>query len=159
MRVNPVQLPAPGELIRHREGAALLDEICREDESSLEARVSVRPGTAFSDRFGHLPAWVGPELMAQAISALSGLRSRRKRGQTAAIGLLLGVRSYRATVEEFRSGEVLDVEVIESSEDEDGMAVFDGRIRRAGQVVATGMLTVFQPPDDSFLERECARNA
>ena len=119
----------------------------------------VRPGTAYSDRFGHLPAWAGPELMAQAISALSGLRSLRDHGKPAAIGLLLGVRSYRATVEEFRSGEVLDIEVIESSEDEDGMAVFDGRIRRAGEIVASGALTVFQPPDDSFLERECARNA
>jgi predicted hotdog family 3-hydroxylacyl-ACP dehydratase len=136
----------------------LLDEVCRDDESGLQARLVVRPGTAYSDRFGTLPAWVGPELMAQAISALSGLRSLREHGHPAAIGLLLGVRSYRSTVEEFRCGEILDVEVIESSEDEDGMAVFDGRIRRAGELIASGRLTVFQPPDDSFLERECARN-
>ena len=146
------------DLTRHRGSAALLDAIRRDDDFSLEARVLVRPGTAYSDRFGHLPAWAGPELMAQAISALSGLRSLRARGQPAAIGLLLGVRSYRATVDEFRSGEVLDVEVIESSEDEDGMAVFDGTIRRAGEVIASGKLTVFQPPDDSFLEREFARD-
>lgn len=157
--MNPSQLRRPADLIRHRGSAALLDEVCRDDETSLEARVVVRHGTAYSDRFGHLPAWVGPELMAQAISALSGLRSLRARGRPAAIGLLLGVRSYRATVDEFRSGEVLLVEVTESSEDEDGMAVFDGRIRRAGELIASGRLTVFQPPDDSFLERECARNA
>lgn len=157
--MSPAQLPRPAELTRHRGCAALLDEVCREDDSSLEARLVVKRGTAYSDRFGNLPAWAGPELMAQAISALSGLRSLREHGQPAAIGLLLGVRSYRATVEEFRMGEVLDVEVIESSEDEDGMAVFDGWIRRAGQVVASGMLTVFQPRDDSFLEQERARNA
>ena len=157
--MNPLHLPRPGDLIRHREDAALLDEIRREDARSLEARVVVRPDTAYSDSAGHLPAWVGPELMAQAISALSGLRSLRQRDRPAAIGLLLGVRSYRAEVEVFRSGEVLDVEVVESSEDEYGMAVFDGRIRRAGQVLATGMLTVFQPPDDSFLEQEFARDA
>lgn len=157
--MNPLHFPRPGELIRHRGDAALLDEICREDERSLEARVVVRAGTAYSDSAGHLPAWVGPEIMAQAISALSGLRSLRQSGRPAAIGLLLGVRSYRAAVEEFRSGEVLDIEVVESSVDEYGMAVFDGRIRRAGQVVATGKLTVFQPPDDSFLEQEFARDA
>jgi predicted hotdog family 3-hydroxylacyl-ACP dehydratase len=157
--VSPSQLRAPAELIRHRGSAALLDEICRYDETSLEARVVVRPGTAYSDRFGHLPAWAGPELMAQAISALAGQRSFRAHGRPAAIGLLLGVRSYRATVDEFRSGEVLLVEVTESFEDEDGMAVFDGRIRRAGELIASGRLTVFQPPDDSFLEREYARNA
>jgi len=49
--------------------------------------------------------------------------------------------------------------VVASSEDEDGMAVFDGRIRRAGETVACARLTVFQPPDDSFLEREGARDA
>jgi predicted hotdog family 3-hydroxylacyl-ACP dehydratase len=156
--MSPAQLRRPADLIRHSGIAALLDEICREDDSSLEARLTVRPGTAYSDRFGHLPAWAGPELMAQAVSALSGLRSLREHGRPAAIGLLLGVRSYRSTVEEFRRGEVLDVEVIESSADEDGMAVFDGVIRRAGAVIASGALTVFQPPDDSFLERERARN-
>jgi hypothetical protein len=36
--------------------------------------------------------------------------------------------------------------------------VFDGTIRREGQVVASGTLTVFQPADDSFLDRECARD-
>lgn len=149
----------PGEITRHRGSAALLDEICREDERSLEARLVVRPGTAYSDRHGNLPSWAGPELMAQAISALSGLRTLRQHGQPAAIGLLLGVRSYRVTVEEFRPGEVLDVEVVASSEVEDGMAVFDGRIRRAGEVVATARLTVFQPPDDSFLQREGALDA
>jgi predicted hotdog family 3-hydroxylacyl-ACP dehydratase len=97
--------------------------------------------------------------MAQAVSAFSGLRSLRVRGQPAPIGLLLGIRSYRAIVGEFRCGEALRVEVTESSEDEDGMAVFDCRICRASDVVASGTLTVFQPPDDSFLERECARNA
>lgn len=156
--MNPVQSRRPSDLTRHRGIAALLDEICRDDESSLAARLTVRPGTAYSDQLGNLPAWAGPELMAQAISALSGLRSLRRCGQPAAIGLLLGVRSYRAAVAEFRPGEVLDVEVTESSEDEDGMAVFDCRIRRAGEVVASGVLTVFQPPDDSFLERESARN-
>jgi predicted hotdog family 3-hydroxylacyl-ACP dehydratase len=153
------RFPAPADLIRHRGDALLLDEISCGDDKRLEARVLVRPGTAYSDHAGHLPAWAGPEIMAQAISALSGLRSLRAHGHPAPIGLLLGVRSYRASVGEFRCGEALEVEVTESSEDEDGMAVFDCRICRAGDVVASGRLTVFQPADDSFLERECARNA
>jgi len=151
--------PAPADLVRHRGDALLLDEISGGDDKRLEGRFLVRPGTAYSDYAGHLPAWAGPEIMAQAISALSGLRSLRACGQTAPIGLLLGVRSYRAVAGEFRCGEALQVEVVESSEDEDGMAVFDCRICRAGEVVASGRLTVFQPADNSFLERECARNA
>jgi predicted hotdog family 3-hydroxylacyl-ACP dehydratase len=157
--MSPSQFPAVADLIRHRGDAVLLDEISCGDDKRLEARFLVRSGTAYSDHAGHLPAWAGPELMAQAISALSGLRSLRSFGRPAPIGLLLGVRSYRAIVGEFRCGEALQVEVAESSKDEDGMAVFDCRICRAGEVVASGTLTVFQPVDDSFLERECARNA
>jgi predicted hotdog family 3-hydroxylacyl-ACP dehydratase len=142
----------------HGKNALLLDEILRVDASRLEARLVVRPGTSYSDSSGNLPAWVGPEVMAQAISALSGWRSLRARGHLPGIGLLLGIRSYAAPAGGFLCGETLDVEVIESSEDEEGMAVFDGRIRRSGEVLATGTLTVIQPPDDTFLARECARD-
>jgi predicted hotdog family 3-hydroxylacyl-ACP dehydratase len=148
----------PGELMAHTKDVLLLDEILHADDSRLEARLVVRPGTAFSDSHGNLPAWVGPEVMAQAISAHSGWRSLRAHGHLPGIGLLLGIRSYAAPAGDFLCGETLDVEVIESSEDEDGMAVFDGRIRRSEEVLASGTLTVFQPADDTFLARECARD-
>jgi predicted hotdog family 3-hydroxylacyl-ACP dehydratase len=136
----------------------LVDELAYVDEDRVEARLVVRPGTVFSDSNGDLPAWVGPEIMAQSIAALAGHRSLRTRGRPAPIGLLLGIRSYEATVGEFRRGQTLKVEVVKSSEDKQGMAVFDGTICQAGVVVASGTLTVFQPPDDSFLEVECARD-
>jgi predicted hotdog family 3-hydroxylacyl-ACP dehydratase len=148
----------PGELMSHSKDALLLDEILHADDGRLEARLVVRPGTSFSDSFGNLPAWVGPEVMAQAVSAHSGWRSLRARGQLPGIGLLLGIRSYSAAAGDFLCGETLDVEVIESSQDEEGMAVFDGTIRRSGEVLAAGTLTVFQPVDDTFLARECARD-
>jgi len=154
-----VSAPAGYELdtlLPHRNDALLLDGITAVDDKHLQARLTVRPGTAFSDRQGSLPAWAGPEIMAQAIAAFSGQRSMRERGRPAAIGLLLGIRSYACTVADFRCGEMLLIDVRESSEDEAGRAVFDGTITRDGIVVASGRLTVFQPPDDSFLEREMA---
>ena len=143
-------------LLPHRNDALLLDAITAVDAGHLQARLAVRTGTAFSDAQGSLPAWVGPEIMAQAIAAFSGQRSMRECGRPAAIGLLLGIRSYACTVADFRCGEMLLIDVRESSEDEAGRAVFDGTITRDGIVVASGRLTVFQPPDDSFLEREMA---
>jgi predicted hotdog family 3-hydroxylacyl-ACP dehydratase len=151
-------LPAPVALLPHKGDAVLLDEIHDVDEHRLEASLVVRPGTAFSDDSGCLPGWIGPEIMAQAIAALSGHRSLAIHGRPAAIGLLLGVRSYETSVPAFRPGDSLVVEVIESSEDEEGRAVFDCRIHRAGQVIASGTLTVFQPADNSFIERECMRD-
>jgi len=144
--------------IPHREDAILLDEIAQGARDRLEARLVVRPGTAFSDASGNLPAWVGPEIMAQAISALAGTRSLAAHGRPAAIGLLLGVRSYEAPGGDFRCGDALRVEVVESSEDEEGRAVFDCTISRSGELLASGALTVYQPPDDTFLAAECARD-
>jgi predicted hotdog family 3-hydroxylacyl-ACP dehydratase len=156
--VSHASLPRPAELLPHRHDAVLLDVITHAEDHRLAASLVVRPGTAFSDASGNLPGWIGPEILAEAISALSGYRSLNRHGHAAGIGLLLGVRGYTATAGEFHPGERLDVEVVESSEDEEGRAVFDGMIRRDGRVVASGTLTVFQPADDSFLDRECARD-
>jgi predicted hotdog family 3-hydroxylacyl-ACP dehydratase len=151
-------LPAPAALVPHKGDAVLLDEIRSISEHRLEAGLMIRPDSAFSDESGSLPGWVGPEIMAQAIAALAGYRSLAANGRPAPIGLLLGVRSYETSVPEFRAGDALAVEVIESSQDEEGRAVFDCRIRQAARVLASGTLTVFQPVDDSFIEQECRRH-
>jgi predicted hotdog family 3-hydroxylacyl-ACP dehydratase len=145
-------------LLPHRNDALLLDGVTAVDDLHLQARLEVRAGTAFSDAQGSLPAWVGPEIMAQAIAAFSGHRSMRQRGRPAAIGLLLGIRSFACTVAGFRPGEALLVDVWQSSEDEDGRAVFDATITRDGATVASATLTVFQPPDDSFVHGELRRH-
>jgi predicted hotdog family 3-hydroxylacyl-ACP dehydratase len=145
-------------LLPHRNDALLLDAVTAVDARHLQARLEVRTGTAFSDAQGSLPAWVGPEIMAQAIAAFSGQRSMRECGRPAAIGLLLGIRSYACTVADFRPGEALLVDVWESSEDEEGRAVFDATMTRDGATVASATLTVFQPPDDSFVHGERCRN-
>jgi len=156
MSIEP--MPAPATLIPHKRDAVLLDEILHADATRLTAAVTVRPGTAFSDAAGNLAGWIGPEIMAQAVAAFAGCRSLRERGETAEIGLLLGIRDYESGVAEFRAGDQLRIEVVRSSEDEEGRGVFDGSISIAGTVVAAGTLTVFEPKDGSFLEAERARN-
>jgi predicted hotdog family 3-hydroxylacyl-ACP dehydratase len=151
-------LPTPAEVIPHQRDAVLLDAILHADEERVTASLTVRPGTAFSDENGNLPGWVGPEIMAQAVAAFAGCRSLRRRGETAEIGLLLGIRDYTSTVALFAGGEQLMVDGVRSSEDEQGRGVFDCRILRAGVVVAAGTLTVFEPTDGSFLEAERNRN-
>lgn len=143
--------------VPHQFDALLLDEVTQVSPDVLEARLVVRRDTAFSDDAGNLPAWVGPEIMAQAVSALSGHRSLARTGRPAEIGLLLGVRSYVAARGDFVCGEELRVKVTESSE-EAGWAVFDCTISGSDGLLASGTLTVFQPPDGTFLAAECARD-
>ena len=156
MSIEP--LPSPAAAVPHKHDAVLLDEIRHADGNRVTAVATVRPGTAFSDAAGNLPGWVGPEIMAQAVAVFSGCRSLRDRGESAEIGLLLGIRDYESAVAEFRIGDQLQIEVVRSSEDEEGRGVFDGSISMAGAVVASGTLTVFEPKDGSFLEAERARD-
>jgi predicted hotdog family 3-hydroxylacyl-ACP dehydratase len=156
MSIEP--LPSPAAAIPHKHDAVLLGEILHADGNRVTAVATVRPGTAFSDSAGNLPGWVGPEIMAQAVAAFSGCRSLRDRGESAEIGLLLGIRDYESAVAEFRVGDQLQIEVVRSSEDEEGRGVFDGSISIGVAVVAAGTLTVFEPKDGSFLEAERARD-
>lgn len=150
--------PAAG-LVPHTGAAVLLDMVHDVDAKRLLATLVVRPETAFSDSSGSLPAWVAPEIMAQAIAAKSSSKSLREKGRPAAIGLLLGVRDFRAAIAAFYPGDLLEVEVTESLDDGEGMAVFDGEIRLDGRRVASGVLTVFQAEDDSVVEQEAKRHA
>jgi predicted hotdog family 3-hydroxylacyl-ACP dehydratase len=156
--MSGVAIPAPFALIPHRHDALLLDEVLRVDESGLSAALTIRSGTAFSEADGSLPAWIGPEIMAEAIAAFAGWRSLQSRGEPAEIGLLLGIRDYSSAAQPFRAGELMQVHVVRSSEDEEGRGVFDCRISLAGDDVAAGTLTVYQPTDGSFLAAQRDRD-
>jgi predicted hotdog family 3-hydroxylacyl-ACP dehydratase len=151
-------LPSPAAAIPHKHHAVLLSEILLADGDRLTAVATVRSGTAFSDAAGNLPGWIGPEIMAQAVAAFSGCRSLRERGESAEIGLLLGIRDYSSSTAEFRVGDRLQIEVIRSSEDEEGRGVFDCSIAMDGAAIAAGTLTVFEPKDGAFIEAERMRD-
>ena len=150
--------PSIAAAIPHQHDAVLLSEILHADGDRLTAVAMVRSGTAFGDVSGDLPGWIGPEIMAQAVAAFSGCRSLRERGDSAEIGLLLGIRDYSSTTAEFRVGDRLQIEVVRSSEDEEGRGVFDCTIAIGGAAIAAGTLTVFEPKDGAFLESERMRD-
>lgn len=147
--------PSPASLLGHGPEAVLLERIDSAGEGRLTASMTVRPDTPYSLQDGSLAAWAGPELMAQAISALANLEAGAQ--NAGAIGLLLGVRDYRAARAEFPIGARLLVEVIESTRDEDGRGVFDCRILQEDLVVAEGRLTVFRPADAWLILGEQAK--
>lgn len=140
-----MMLPPPASLLAHGPEAVLLDVIDSAGPDRLAASLTVRSGTPFSLDDGSLAAWAGPELMAQAVSAFAGLEAGPRHPPS--IGLLLGVRDYRALAGDFAPGTRLSVEVVESTRDEDGRGVFNCRILQAGEVAAEGRLTVFRPDD------------
>jgi predicted hotdog family 3-hydroxylacyl-ACP dehydratase len=140
-----VKLPEASALVPHRGEALLLEAIDEAGGDGLVASLVVRGQWSFSSGNGSLPAWTGPEIMAQAVSAFATLRKGPP--YLPKPGLLLGVRKYRSSLTEFPRGARIAVSVRESTRDEAGSAVFDSLISVDGTPVAEGMLTVFEPAD------------
>lgn len=128
----------------------LLDAVAGWDDRALSAVLEIRADTPFREDAG-VPAHVGIEYMAQACGAFAGIESLEA-GRPVRIGFLLGTRRFVARDAWFRVGDrlVVDVTVVFR---EGRMGVFDCRITRDGQAVASARLTVFMPDDvTAFLD-------
>ena len=133
--------------VPHRGSMNLLDGVLHCDDQSIEARVRVPADGIFNGPEG-VPGWVGIEYMAQAIAAWSGARARAG-GGSPRIGYLLGSRRYAATVPVFVVGAELRVFAQCELMGDSGLGMFDCRIEQDGRVLASGRLSVFEPPKDS----------
>ena len=133
--------------VPHRGAMSLLDSVERCDDHDVVARVRVPAQGLFNGADG-VHAWVGIEYMAQAVAAWSGARAR-VRGGSPRIGYLLGSRRYEAAVPAFAPGAELTVVAHCELMGDNGMGMFDCRIEQDGRVLASGRLSVFEPPHDS----------
>ena len=133
--------------VPHRGAMSLLDVVIHCDDERVVARVRVSAQGLFNGADG-VPAWVGIEYMAQTIAAWSGARARAG-GGSPRIGYLLGSRRYEAAVPAFAVGAELTVHAQSELMADNGLGLFDCRIEQDGRVLATGRLSVFEPPQDS----------
>jgi len=135
-------LPHAGEMI-------LLDAVLEHGSEHVTCSRHVPTAGLFHDADGTLPAWLGVELMAQAIAAWAGYLAREN-GDSVRLGFLLGTRHYTCNVANFAPGSELRIEARREFHDENGMGVFACRIEAPG-ALAEARLTVFSPPDASAL--------
>ncbi len=130
--------------VPHRGAMNLLDGVERCDDLAIVAHVCVpSQGVFIAD--GGMPAWVGIEYMAQAVAAWSGARARGG-GGSPRIGYLLGSRRYEAHVPAFEAGAALRVHAQCELTADNGLGLFDCRITQGERVLASGRLSVFEPP-------------
>jgi predicted hotdog family 3-hydroxylacyl-ACP dehydratase len=132
--------------VPHRGAMNLLDSVAHCDPQAIEARVRVPADGLFVGDEG-VPAWVGIEYMAQAVAAWSGARARVG-GGSPRIGYLLGSRRYEAVVPRFEVGAELRVFAHCELMGDNGLGMFECRIEQDGRVLASGRLSVFEPPDE-----------
>ncbi len=99
-----------------------------------------------------MPAWIGIELMAQAVAAHAGLRGRLS-GKPPKRGVLLGCRAYRARAPRAAAGAVLKIVAKMTFFDESGLGAYDCSIESNAEEFATATLKVFEPEDfEAFMK-------
>jgi len=141
-------------LIPHAGDMILLDGIEQFDDDSLTAHLAVKPLGLLSQADGSLPAWVGVEIMAQAVAAFAGCHARLA-GLPVELGFLLGTRHYQCDVERFPAGARLLVRVLRSLQDDNGMGVFECHLDGPG-IHAEARLNVYRPPEVArYLQEPC----
>ncbi|HTK01364.1 MAG TPA: hotdog family protein [Bordetella sp.] len=143
------------QLVPHSGDAIMIDTVDDWDDETLSATAVVRADSLYSDADGSLPAWLGLEIMAQAVGAWAGCQARHQ-GQEVGLGFLLGTRRYECHVQRFLPGTRLSIRVQQSLRDAIGMGVFECELRAGGELLALARLNVYQPADASAFTREAA---
>jgi predicted hotdog family 3-hydroxylacyl-ACP dehydratase len=133
-------------LLPHRGMMLFLDAVHAFDEQSLSASARIRGDAWYADETGAMPAWIGIELMAQAIGAHHALRSLRD-GQAPRPGVLLGSNRYLAHQPRFAPGAALHIHVSVLLRSEAGHGAYECAIRQAEHLCAEAVIKVFQPDD------------
>jgi len=144
------------ELVPHAAPMILLDAVTHWTPTTLSAELKIHPLSALVTDCG-VPAYVGIEYMAQAVSAHGGIRKLIDKCPVQ-IGFLLGSRRYHSSTENFPLGANIKIHITENIRNEDGLCVFDCKIE--GELndetfFAEASLNVFQPKNaESFLSNK-----
>jgi predicted hotdog family 3-hydroxylacyl-ACP dehydratase len=138
-------------ILPHRGTMLLLNGISAFTDETLTAHAGVRADAWYADPDGAMPAWIGIELMAQAIAAHVALLSLRAGGK-ARPGVLLGSRRYEAHIPVFACGARLRIEVKELLRGEEGHGAYECTIHHESVCCAEAVIKVYQPADfQSFI--------
>ncbi|CAN7336706.1 hotdog family protein [Caballeronia sp. LjRoot31] len=149
-------------ILPHRGTMLLLDGVSACTDETLTAYASVRADAWYADADGAMPAWIGIELMAQAIAAHVALLAMRAGGR-ARPGVLLGSRRYEAHVPLFARDARLRIEAKELLRGDEGHGAYECSIHhdqehdheqnRGSVCCAEAVIKVYQPADfQSFIE-------
>ena len=144
-------------LVPHRGKMLLISRVknYNREEKSLCAECQITKDCLFYDPLiKAVPAWVGFEFIAQAISALSGVIIR-ERGEEPKIGLIMSVSSMNIGLPSFACGNILEIKVKEMGSI-DVVYTFKGEIFLEGKKIVEGKLTVVDASDEQLeaLKRE-----
>ncbi|HEY0267793.1 MAG TPA: hypothetical protein VGC12_01015 [Methyloradius sp.] len=131
----------------------LLNQVISFNSECIIVEYTPQSQAWYVDAQGNMPAWIGIELMAQAIAVHAGLLKHNENINPKQ-GVLLGTRSYVAKTPSFEANVRLYIKSILVFRDESGLGAYDCSISNDNnEALATATLKVFEPADfQSFLQ-------
>ena len=139
-------------LIPHRGKMLLLSRVVSFDpKGSLRAEYDINENCLFYDpALAGVPAWTGLEFIAQAISALSGIKNRDM-GIKPKIGFILSISSMHIHIPVFPLGSSADIR-INQYDLTDVIYTFNGEVYLENKKAIEGRLMVMELKDGQELE-------
>ena len=138
-------------IIPHRGKMVLLSRVNNYDlkEYSLDAEYDITEDCIFYDpEYGGIPAWVGFEFIAQAISALVGLW-RRERGEDVKLGFIMSVSSVKLGLPVYKAGNTVQLKVKRINR-MDMVYTFEGFVYLDGSTVLEGKITILDVDEEKM---------
>ncbi|PTU31405.1 ApeP family dehydratase [Stenotrophobium rhamnosiphilum] len=135
----------PQQVLPHGLAMLLVEEVSYGLDYG-QAALTIRADSTFCDGVDGVPAWVGIEYMAQAISVFSGVE-QLQRDEAIKIGLLIGTRRYESEVPVFTIGSKLNIIARLSDREDEGISMFACEIRDDQRVLARGDIKAYRPND------------
>lgn len=125
----------------------LIDRVIEITDDFARCAVQIRRDNIFyQDDIGGIYAWIGIELMAQAVALFASYQGT---GNTPKTGLLLSARQFVHKNKAFLLSEQLTIQVNKVYR-EDSVAVFNGEIFCQDECVASAKLNAYQPPENKL---------
>lgn len=137
------QFPPISALLPHRGPALLIDSVLAERPDGIRVAAHITPAHPYFVPGRGVPAWVGIELMAQAIAARAGLDAQRTH-TTPGSGMLLGTRRYHTQLAYFPEGARLEISAQREFSDESGVVACTCEISCDGKSLATATIIVMK---------------
>ena len=133
------------EFVLHRKPLLLLDKLIRVDLDSAVCEWRVRDGDNFLMPGFGVPSYIGIEYMAQCVAVHAGA-SERALGYPPPIGMILGTRHFKSSVQYFELDSTYHATCKEIVSSFDGMGSFDCSILLNDRVIAQARLSVLKIP-------------
>ena len=151
-RTMPAVFQPIESYLPHRPPMLLLSSVLRCDEDNVWVLAKVDATAWYADAQGRMPAWIGIELMAQAVAAHIGVLASQGH-RAARPGALLGSQHYVMHQSAFVSAAHLEIQATSILSGESGHGAYACRIVAGAVCAAEAIIKVYQPDDFSaFLE-------